>query len=665
MVKRNICLFLLVALCVSCIFATCTSAFAEDVDVYVADLDNTDVLADLMTSDTFSVDNYSFDIESTSPPELISFVEYCYSNISSYSSLYGIYLYLFNPSGYVLDSAGHSINIATVYVGNKPVQYETFQLELLDISDNQPGTDKITYNMFWKFKVVDKKSSYNGLTIQQRVNASARQYDVVGIQLQSSSTDNIFSNTDVKDFQIGCSYTYSGYANGMSTTTNTPLTCSQQELDTVTLDVNSTYYRSQTSNKGNGWHNDVNSVYFSVPKSFFNKYGELKRIKAEWYEFETEDIVVTSNSDFYNSAKKYVGKDVYTGASDYGMQEVGYALVENYLWPTVTWSWNTGDAFKNQGPGAGPITTKKLYYLFNTSIIQGYDSSKGLLEQGGVSGEKLEKYIASFASDYSDVAGETFTIGNNTYSKNLFSSDISDSRKIDNAMGTVQCGFDGKSIYEFDVDIDTFSYSTWDWSQGSYWENVSMMDGENWAWWHALWGNLPEEEEELSNIKYIMMVDENDLSLSKADFCKKYLINSYDYDSFISYCRQELYAEREVVLFRFAVTDYYSNMLTIYKNFNGWFDELQGIEDQAYRAFGSVFLDFDIIQLTFKDDSGYHAIGVVADPINIFPDVTPPVQIEVTEETNDVFSQFFTMIIFLVLALVVWSVIKEAIKTIF
>ncbi len=622
--KRKILLIiLLTVLCVSNV--VCLVAFADEeqtTTMAIANLDQTDVLADLMTGETFDVTQYQWSQDSDDHPVLISFVEYCYSAILNLQKYYGLYVYVFNPRGSVLMQEGHEISIATAYStaddtgGSKPIEYDTFELTLVDTSDNL--ADKNTKNMFWKFKVVDKAGK-DGLTLQQRANPMERRYDVVGIQLVGAFDDE---GVDVipKDFQIGCSYKYSGFANGMALTNDQPIVCKQEHLDTITLDVQSTYYRTDTSNKGNGWQNDVNSVYFSVDKDYFNNYGTLKRIKAEWYEFVTSDIVVTSNNAFYTEMLPNLGKKYF----DLTNMQYGLACgLENNAIPNVGLV-NCAQYFGNVSSQNGIYS--KLYYLFNTSAIQSYDSNKGLLEQGGIRAETLGSYIENFVTNNPSIAGDTFAINGKTYSKALFATDISDSRKISNSMGVVQSGFDGKSTYDFDVDVEHLNYETWDWNNGSYWDNVSMMDGDNWAWWHALWGNFPEQEEELQDIKYIVMVDESDLSLSKTDFCKKYLINTYDYDSFISYCRQEFYAEREVVLFRFAVTDYYSEMATVIKNTSLGFTPY---EDEAYRAFGSVFLDFDIIKLTFKDKGGnYHAIGVVADPINIYPDVTPPIEIE-------------------------------------
>lgn len=74
----------------------------------------------------------------------------------------------------------------------------------------------------------------------------------------------------------------------------------------------------------------------------------------------------------------------------------------------------------------------------------------------------------------------------------------------------------------------------------------------------------------------------------------------------------------------FDISDYYSAAVDIM--------ELRTIlpdkhtEGQAYRAWESVFFDFDIIQLTFNKDGVYKVIPVVSSPIDIVNAVTPPVQ---------------------------------------
>ncbi len=681
---KPICMLLLVALLFSSIAGTV--AFADTPALAVADLDKSDVLADLKTSENFNLEEYKF--KTGASPEILSFVEYCYSPIANYKSLYGLYVYMYNPGGYILETEGHEINIATTYVMGtdgemRPSQYELFELQLIDVSDNTPESTDVTYNLFWKFKVVDKVSQYDGLTIQQRVNPTMRQYDVAGIQLTSISNENVFATMGVRDVKVGGTYCYSGYATGMTgTTTSEPLKCTQTPLDVVELDVKSTYYRTETHANGDGWQNDINAVYFSVPKSFFSKYGELKRIKAEWYEFVTQKILVTNNQDFYNTAKNFIGKtdfQKYTWAfNEDGFPDPTYnlpycALADYKKQTTITgtightgvWGWGF-NGYVNGPPIGASEWEEKLWYLFLVENYSEYDPSKSIEEQGGISGERLEEYVNAFVETYPDVAGETITIGGNKIPKALFQ-DISENRKTQDAFGVIQSGFDGKSTYEFDVEIGgKLGYETFDWSTGSFSEKVSMLDGEKWRNWKVFWGNIPEQEMERNDIEYITTIEpEHATNYTNEMFCKEYLVNAYDASAIKSYVVSEHQKGNVVILFRYAVTDYFAQELSLMERESTKSQKFKdAVHHQGYVAQATAFLNFDIIQLTFKDtDGNYTALGVVADPINIYPDITPEVKVE--SPSNDamwtrIVQLFLSVIGFILIAVIVVATFKYA-----
>ena len=86
--------------------------------------------------------------------------------------------------------------------------------------------------------------------------------------------------------------------------------------------------------------------------------------------------------------------------------------------------------------------------------------------------------------------------------------------------------------------------------------------------------------------------------------------------------REAYKTEGEVlVLFRFAVTDYFAETGYVYIASG----EDKGLHyDQAYMAQESVFLNFDIIQLTFNDSGDMTVIPVVSYPIDIIDPITPP-----------------------------------------
>ena len=71
---------------------------------------------------------------------------------------------------------------------------------------------------------------------------------------------------------------------------------------------------------------------------------------------------------------------------------------------------------------------------------------------------------------------------------------------------------------------------------------------------------------------------------------------------------------KKTFIFRFATTDYYSAEVSTMT------------ADVGYMAQETVFLDFDIISLTFRNDVGDTVIPVVSSPIDIVPGIDPPLK---------------------------------------
>jgi hypothetical protein len=136
--------------------------------------DKTDVLEDLTSSSIngkpFDIRDYPFD--ENGDIQVISVVEYCYSYRANLMDNYALYIYVYNPKGINLstDTKQNKIQMAAKYdADGNPTEYEKFNLEFC--SKVEKGNYK---NLFYKFKVVDKK--VNNTTFKDRVNSNARRY---------------------------------------------------------------------------------------------------------------------------------------------------------------------------------------------------------------------------------------------------------------------------------------------------------------------------------------------------------------------------------------------------------------------------------------------------------------------------------------------------------
>lgn len=578
-----------------------STALAEEGGVA---FDSTDVLDDLTSStvngEKFDLKNYPFDEEKQI--QVLSFVEYCYSYRANQRGNYGLYIYVYNPQGLNLDTdnKGNKIQMAVKYDNEgKPADYAKLPLVFCGKSE-----DADYKNLFYKFKVQDV--AIDGKTFADRVNSNERRYDVSGIELVT------YGEKNAKEYAVNATYKFTGYAAGYGPDGNSKstLVCDAGGLETITLDVQHTFYRTKTSGKGAGYQNQIDTVYFTVPQKYFDTYGTLQRIKAEWYEYKTKDIIVTSNEDFFNAVQANIGVDI--GA--YGDEDIGYGAGENVtmgnLTPTADWAWNLGNWICANKDGT-------LFYIFKTDNIEEYDPYADVTEIGGVTSNALYEYIENYDKTF---GGGTLPIKDGTISADLFESDIDDYRKLDTYYGKIQQGY---SYYDFDADVDLQKLSSWQEGNPSFWDNWM-----NWGLWDTMFGKIPEESSRV--VSPIYTLKEEDLQGSDEEIAERLLVNAGDVSALKSYYRDAVTVsgiddeEKVVVLFRFATSDYYSAAVDIM--------ELRTIlsdkhtEGQAYRAWESVFFDFDIIQLTFNKDGVYKVIPVVSSPIDIVNAVTPPVQ---------------------------------------
>ena len=419
-------------------------------------------------------------------------------------------------------------------------------------------------------------------------------------------------------------YQFSGYAEGYGDSDKFPFQCDAMgNAEAVQLKVQHTYYRTSSSSKGENHQNQLDTVYFAVPKRLFDTYGKLQRIKAEWYEFKTKDYVVTSNSEFYNAVQSYLGKIVPSSNGKVDTVEpvlnddIRYALANDMkttsswgskMFESAKWGWNLGVAI-----GIDEICDR-LTLLFLTDNIDEYDPYE-TDNNGTIKGNELYDRIMSYDKSYD--AG-TLPVKDGSISADLFESDIDDSRKVDSEQGKIQKGY---SYYDFDADTDIQKLMSWSDGSPSFWENW-----EEFGFWDTLFGNIPSETGR--EISPIQVLKENDLSGTDKEISERLLVNINDiqdikdaYNDAITI--NPLDSDDEecyLVLFRFATSDYYASPADIYES-DFWGTVHKG---QAYFARQSVFFDFDVIDLTFNKDGVYTVIPAVSDPIDIVNDITSP-----------------------------------------
>ena len=632
-IRISITILLALAISLSTIFV-----YAHSVKAYtVYPFDKVNVLDDLESMEDFNVEDYPFDITGRSKLSVITFVEWCYSTRREKRNDFAMYIYVYNPQGIDIDTAStlNKVQIAVDYdkypitAESKPTEYEKFNL----VYCNQ-STKSGYEGLFYKFRIIDHKTGY--LTIQERVNSHQRRYDVSGIELLQNG------KYTADEYGVNTIYTFTGFSEGYGPdiAASSTLKGNVQCLETVSLNVNHTYWRSKTSSKGAGYQNQLDTVYFSVPKRLIEKYGRLQRIKAEWYEYYTKDIVVTSNQEFYNKAKEYVGVNMNREHNEsivYGLgQNAGDAGGGIYM---AEWGWNLGSHYLHTADDI-------IYYLFPTEnwcSISKYDPYGDTTKNGGVSSNALYDYVKAY-----DKTFKTGTVKDGKISADLFEKDIPNERKMDNEQGKIQYGY---SYYDFDADIDTQKWLSYSETEHSFWE-----DWKGYGFWNAITGAIPQEEG--AKLCPIYILGKNDLVGTNTEIAQRLYVNYNDVEDIktaynaATTVSSESDEERVLVLFRFAKSDYYSAGLDLIDIDGGFLWEDAFTEGQAYRAKESIFLDFDIIQLTFNKDEVYTVIPVVSSPMDIVNDITTPSVIN----ENNWWQALLALILFVLLIIFLWKI---------
>ena len=597
--KRNHPLLCIIALAmvVCSVFIT-----AQPIIVLAAENDSgfyaTGVLEDLYSS---SVNGKEFDItqypyDENGELKIITFVEYCYSFRSNQRGNYALYIYVYNPRALNLsvNSKSNKIQMAVAYDNEGvTVRYEKFNLEFC--SKVESGDYK---NLFYKFKVIDR--TIDGKTFVDRVNSNARRYDVSGIELLT------YGAKTAVEYGVGGTYIFTGYAAGYGPDKNakSSLSCSVQDLETLALEVHHTNFRTNVSSLGPDHYNEVNTVYFSIPERIYEQYGHLQKIRAEWWEYKTKMAAITSNRTFYTQLLQYAGTDVgeysadipvwlYSGYSGQISGQIGSPAIHRY-----DWVYNKDMSTKYTAFG----TVSEICYYDKMSTILPYvfyssevnvDSVFKFLYSDPIAGDvdstQVEEYIYSYknglGNGYIDCNGKQI-------SQDLFETYVDDGRTM---------GYNDKTI---DLS-DTFDLNSYD---------------SNHSWWDKLWDygfSWPATNGDYKDVAPICEVKASDFSGSDADISARLLVNSADVTNLKNFYNKETQAGNRVVLFRFANTDYYCapaftpNITTIQST-------------DTYVAQETLFLDFDIIELTFQKDGVYHVIPVVSTPIDIVNGFSSP-----------------------------------------
>lgn len=620
--KKNKIFLLLMAIvfAISFLIPTISSVnvYASTCSDEVKNLDQTRVMEDLLSCENFDILKYPFD-QSEDKMVVINFVEYCYSYKLDMQDNYNLYLYIYNPQGIEIDTIKtNKVQIAVEFdEENNPINYEKFNLEYCDRSQGDYA------ELFYKFKISDTS------IFLTKLNSLKRTYHISGIEL------NVANRENATEYNVSTSYSFTGYAKGFGgDSEESTLKCEANAIETLTLDVKHSYYRFDSDGMEERFKgSQINSVYFSVPNSIIEKYGSIYSVKAEFWEYATKDIFITSSSKVYNSLKDYIGVNIAHNSGDVPDCAV---LRPGGFWTTVGAplytpykEWLEDSFIYNADSDYALNTLNEINYLFLAEDIVGDYTLKS---------EDLSNYIYN----YSIFKNGTIDCNGREISADLFLSEEEFNAKYYN---TSTATSDRKMGYnKIDITVE---------------DNIEITKlNESASWWETFFTVNTIEDKTIAPIK---SVTSDEVIGSDSKVSENLLIAKNDVDDFREYLNNATENEETVFLFRFAETDYlsYSNLQVSYEKRLGDF-YFPATDYAMSSAHENVFLDFDIIQLTLTNDAMFYTIPVVSSPFDIISDV----DVTLEDKSLNTFTWILIAIVILICLLAI-PFLKPILKLLF
>lgn len=574
-ISKALSLFFVLLILLSCFP---TSIFAVDYGL----IEVSDVWEDLKKFG-ITYANYPYDPDAKHC-RMLHFLEYGY-DYNGNTADYGLYVYLYNPSGKPIDlySQKHYIQMQTVSSSGISSGFSKYPLSICSYS-----TQEGYKHVFYKFRV-DVDSSF-----MLKVDRGMRKYDISGIEVLYSG------ELSGKDFKVGGTYSYTGYMayHGADKSQNDSLQHYVNDRITVDLELHPVTWKTKTSDKGAGMQYEMFSVYFAVPNDVIRDYGNvddptkgLVQVDGSFEEYKLNGLI-TDDPSFYDEVKQYLGKKVVFDSfyKKWIMSAVHLKVNYDASYPFAVIAGQAGvdapsDKYWNYGIGEVPP-------------VPSIDSMTFALQYSG--------------SEFNGISSTSFLSEFNAFRNEL--GYFYAMKEKDMEQGTKR-GFQYYSVSNKDAYGNSIDLSNKIASFASRGDNkfVAWLRGD---------ADLIDQDEVYSAITPIIAVDAKDLtSLNSVGISNAYFMQESEASDFRSFVNTSSVSFKTPYLMRFAVRDYYCHEAEVDRSDGTW----KYNDGSNYYFEKTIFLNFDILSLTYENKySEKTVIPVVADPIDIVGTVTPP-----------------------------------------
>lgn len=596
---RTIAIYLFaVVLAVFCLFTVSAESFlyARAESRAGESIETSDPLEDLegavIGGKQFSLDNYTWDLNGV--PQLIYFAEVGYSMWTDNREDYALYAYIYNPAGLIFDEDSESNKIELAFGSGG---YEKYPLAMIGKSQ-RPGYEGLFYKAEIALSRSQREEALGNLSSNERV------YTITSMELSAGGALEDYPVGFDTDTQKGTVYRYTGYTVGYGSpqATESSLACTVEGFsDLLDLEVEQTVYRPE-GDYYNGEQSQLNSCWFTVPNEYIERFGELSKIKYEWYEYVTKPILVTEDAEMWRTIDELHGRGL--GASDKQLMFGAFGNTDSSWFGFKAGAAYYSSNFELSG---------RYHYFFDLShdVYVTFDESTEYLsgisaafytggkayDEYSVSAEELkEKFL-----DNSEKLGDTSIAGK--YAANLFEDYVQGGRTM------------GYNSAESKDELEIYFNTT---TKSSLWQQIFGGFDVDKTW---------------DTVSAFHNVTGGDLSGSDSAVAERLYIAESDVPALRERYESATAGGETVILFRYGSTAYYSMPAAQAQSSDDDSDAVirEVMRQWSYRDYSAyivqetVFLNFDIISLTFTNADGVATeIAAVMTPEDVFSDTTPP-----------------------------------------
>lgn len=578
--------------------ASAITVSAAEVQTGANAFDNTNVNDDLEGLDLSAITP-----SASLNPSLFYFMEYGFAEKAEENVNFALYLYIYNPKRQAFrDVDGDNVvNMATEYdTDGEPTKYGNVGLHFCGASKGA------IEGLILKYRVIDSANRILANALTQDAEDGERRYDIAGVQLWE------VGEAMAEDYGVSHKYYASGYAKGYGaeSTEESTLEYSREETETVELEVQHGFYRPEYTNGTPNVQDTLASVYFAVPNDVVEEYGDMYAVHCSYLEAVTEGIFVTGNTAVYNELRQHVGQNIDGLDLRYGFGTARSTFTGsgvNTVWNPliITYSQSYNKKIRNNGIFCH-LTNDEIKTLYYVLPVDGGMDQENSADDYVVPWTILQEYMLDYSEGKDDLLY-------NRYARELFS-----------------------QIAEEETDITLSADDTF---------HLTSINTS----WESIWNNTFNKDQGGD----VQVIQEVKSCQSAAQVKADYMLDESCFDDFKEYYDANE-AENTIYVFHFAMDSYYNAEATELDNENSFGYEM---DSNAYLARETVYLNFDVIDISMKKGNDITVLGVVASPIDVIPNLTPPVDTTPDGGLGDWFAQLIRAIVAIIVTLFVVAII--------